>query len=495
MQRDLTSFRAEHWLYLFLAIHLFCWTLAPALIRYNLPLDAIEGTIWGQHLQWGYDKNPFLNGWLTALATHFSHESGWTIYLFSQLSVVICFWAVWQLAKILLPPIYALISVMILEGAQYYNFHAIDFNDNTLELSTWALTIYYFYRALQTQKNTAWIFTGIFAGLALMAKYYTIVLLGSMLLFLLLHTETRRQLKTLPPYIGILTFAGLIAPHFVWLFNHDFITLKYVQLRAYTPPDWKNHFIFPISFIWQQVQVFLPAFLLLSLFLLGKKSSEKKSISVSAFDLSFLHWMCFAPMLLTACISLLFGTVLRAGYGMPLLSFWGVLLLVTMQPQITLHKLHRWLIGFFTLLSLTVFFYFISLTDSNDASTANFPGQEIAQFTTRLWRDTYHTPLKYVAGSRWIGGNIGFYSPDHPTVFVEWKEEHSPWINTQDLAQQGAMFVWGITDNEILPDEIKMKFPQLTKEDVLVFSFKRNTKNINPIKIGIAFLPPKKLMT
>src|SRR5579872_3260097 len=112
--------RVERWFYIFLAAHLLCWTLTPLLVRYNLPLDSIEGTIWGHQLEWGYDKNPYLNGWLTALATRLGGQSGWMIYLFSQLSVIACFFAMWQLAKKILPPVYALLSVLLLENIQYY---------------------------------------------------------------------------------------------------------------------------------------------------------------------------------------------------------------------------------------------------------------------------------------------------------------------------------------------------------------------------------------
>src|SRR5690349_17952813 len=133
MQTKLFSpFRTERWLYIFIGLHLLLWTLVPALVRDNLPLDSIEGTIWGHQLEWGYDKNPFLNGWLTALATYLDGNKDWMVYLFSQLSVVACFWAVWQLGKKMLPATYAFIAVLILEGIQYFNFHAIDFNDNTL---------------------------------------------------------------------------------------------------------------------------------------------------------------------------------------------------------------------------------------------------------------------------------------------------------------------------------------------------------------------------
>ena len=131
---------AERWLYLVIAIHVFAWTIVPYLIRFNLPLDAIEGTIWGQQLQWGYDKNPYFNGWLSRIAIILDNHTGWGTYLFSQLSVAVCFWATWKLANKILPSTYALLGVLILEGVQYFNLHAIDFNDNTLELALWALT-------------------------------------------------------------------------------------------------------------------------------------------------------------------------------------------------------------------------------------------------------------------------------------------------------------------------------------------------------------------
>ncbi|MBV9575932.1 MAG: glycosyltransferase family 39 protein, partial [Gammaproteobacteria bacterium] len=188
MNTALKNLPTERYVYIFIGLHLILWTIVPILVRYNLPLDSIEGTIWGHQLEWGYDKNPFLNGWLTALATYIDGQSGWMVYLFSQISVAICFWATWQLAKKILTPLYAFISILILEGVQYYNFHAIDFNDNTLELGLWALTIYFFYKALcaHTKRSAgiAWILTGLFAALGMMAKYYTAALLAAMALFL-----------------------------------------------------------------------------------------------------------------------------------------------------------------------------------------------------------------------------------------------------------------------------------------------------------------------
>ena len=487
-------FSATQWVSLFIAVHLVCWTLLPALIRYNLPLDAIEGTIWGHQLEWGYDKNPYMNAWLTALASQLGGASGWTIYLFSQLSVIVCFWAVYRLGSDILGPIYALIGTLMLEGVQYFNFHSIDFNDNTLELGLWGATIYCFYRAMKCQPHTAsatflWIFVGIFAGLGMMAKYYTITLIASLCLFMLSSKDNRKQFATLSPYAGLLAFLIVTLPHVVWLFAHDFITVKYVFARASSMPHWTNHFFFPAQFAWQQMEVFLPALILFSVFFYrGKKGST--AIQLSPFDRHFLLIVGFGPIALTLLLSLICGTNLRAGWGAPLLSLWGLALIALLHPRITPFKLYGFIVSVFALMAALLLGYFFSLTHSHTTTSANFPGQKLADTITQIWHDTYHRKLDYIAGSRWAGGNIAFYSPDHPAVFIEWSHEKAPWIDLNALKEKGGVFVWDITGKETLPAAVKQAFPQLQTATVMEFDWHRNQHRLEPAKIGMAILPP-----
>ena len=484
-----------NWLYLFICLHLFFWTLIPALVRNNLPLDAIEGTVWGHQLELGYDKNPFLNGWLTALATFLDGQSGWMIYLFSQLSVAICLLMVWKLAKKMLPPAYALISVLLLEALQYFNFHAIDFNDNTLELSLWALTIYFFYKSLRWPNKLSWILTGVFAGLSMMAKYYAAALLAPMFLFLILRQENRKQLTTVAPYLGLLTFLIIILPHTIWLFFHQFITVHYVFVRTSSTPNWTNHLYFPVLFTVQQIEVFAPAILMLGLLFIGKRPAstlQTKKISLMSFDRQFLFFVGLGPFLVTILLAFIFGITLRAGWGMPLLSLWGIILVATLKPTLSTHKLYRFIALSFILMFVLLIGYAFSLIYSKDQTSANFPGRDIAQALTKEWRDTYHTPLAYVAGSRWIGGNIEFYSPDHPTVFMEWNKTKTTWINERDMEQKGAIFVWEEDRKQSLPDEVKKRYPQLLTASIREFNLRNNKYNLPPVKVGVAILPPRK---
>ncbi len=496
MQNPLTThIRTDRWLYAFLSIHLIAWTLVPALIRHNLPLDSLEGAMWGHQLEWGYDKNPFLNGWLTALAVHWSDASGWMIYLFSQLSVILCFWAVWRLAKEILSPAHALIAVLMLEVVQYYNFHAIDFNDNTLELSLWTLTTYYFYRALSPRypaKIVEWLFTGLFAALGMMAKYYTAVLLAPMATLLFVDPKHRQQLTTVPPYVGLLLFSVICFPHMVWLCHHDFITINYVFKRAGNVSHWTNHLLYPANFAWQQLLAFLPA-LLMGLTLGSQRTPAIASHHASASDRRFLLIIGLGPFLITLCLSLCLGITLRAGWGMPLLSLWSILWLAYWQPSLSHASLYRFItLTLFAMGSLLIG-YSVYVTQVAKNSSANFPGKEIASRLTQAWTERYHTKLAYVAGDRWLGTNIGFYSTDHPSIFPEFNAARAPWIHLNDLRQHGGLLVWEINgEDTAIPAKVLKAFPTVSDHQVMVFDWVRSRPHATPIRIGVAFLAPQK---
>lgn len=486
-------FRADRWLYAFITMHLLLWTLIPALVRDNLPLDAMEGATWGHQLEWGYDKNPFLNGWLTALATQLGHYADWPVYLFSQLSVVICFWAVWKLAKHMLPPVYAFIAVVVLEGIQYYNVHAIDFNDNTLELGLWALTGYCFYQALRHSTYRNWILTGLFAGLGMMTKYYTAALLAGMALFLLTDSDNRKLLATRAPYAGLGVFILLLIPHFLWLRSHDYVTVMYMFERASNTPRWSNHYLYPLQFSALQLQALLPATLLYACLFLGKKNPSAinaGTVSLSPFNHAFLMWVAVAPFVMTVLLSIIAGITLRGGWGTPLLSWFGIVLVSLIQPSLTIRKMHRFLALVFTLMLASLAAYSYSLLDSDTPSSANYPGREIAQAVTQQWRAQTGKPLRYVAGPRWVSGNVGLYSPDHPAVYLEWSKRHAAWIDEEQLRRQGAVFVWEISDKERLPPAVQQHFAGLHSPVVLEFDWHRNRRHLAPIKIGMAILPP-----
>ncbi len=131
---------------------------------------------------------------------------------FNQLAVAICFFTIWQLSKEFCLPCQHLRAVLLLESIQYFNFHTIDLSDNLLELPLWGLNHLFFYYAVHSTKLTDWLYTGFFAGLSMMAKYYSGMLLLAMFLFLL-STPSLRQSLNLNLLSRCSNFLLVITPH------------------------------------------------------------------------------------------------------------------------------------------------------------------------------------------------------------------------------------------------------------------------------------------
>jgi 4-amino-4-deoxy-L-arabinose transferase-like glycosyltransferase len=484
------------WLYILIIVHILLWTLIPALLRHTLPMDALEGFVWGQHWQLGYDRNPWLNAWITHLAVAFGGTSGWLVYLCSQLSVAACFWAVWQLGKEILNPYYALISVFALETIQYYTLAAVDFNDNVLEIGLWALSILFFYRALKNQKIISWLLTGVIAALAMMAKYYTIMLLIPMFGFVLYNKEARKSFHKPGIYLAICTFFLFCLPHCIWLLQNHFATLNYALMRTTTLPTTPDFHSTALYFLLIHLINFLAPLLLLAIFCFGKKSRETKYLAiptmVNSFDKNYLLTVSFGPLLLTVIFASTTHATLHSMWGTPLMSFWVLALLAFVQPKLTKVKIHTFIIVtsliFFAILGT----YSYAIIYNGYQSSANYPGKKIASYILQKWDTTYKSKPNYVLGSRYTAGNIAYFAPQKIYAYMLDDKTETKIDQTilQNANHNGAIFVWQL-DKKEMPDKTLSKiFPRLQTMQTQSFSWERNNDK-PPLNVGFAFLPPE----
>lgn len=481
----------NRWFFLFILFHLLLWTLLPSLVRYHLPMDSIEGALWGHQLEWGYDKNPFVNAWITAFAMKVSNYKDSVIYLMSQLAVVTCFYATWRLAKRIVSPPLAFLSIILLEGIQYYHLHSIDLSDNLLELAAWSLTIYAFYCAVRGSK-IAWIWTGLFSGLAMVTKYYSGFLLLSLAIFLLTEKSARLQLRTMPPYLGLMIFTLVIMPHVYWLVTHDYMTISYMLARTDNIPHWSNHFVFPMMFLYEQLLIALPTFLLYGSLFLGRSRDFSQGYShcvYQSFDKRFLFCAALLPFIFTLLVSFLFNLKLHAGWGSPLMTLWPLALFVFVgSPSLSMTKLRAITGTVIVLMSVLGMVYAYSLVCPTTSSSANFDGKRLAKTLTEEWHQRYHTPLPYVAGSRFLVGSMAYYSPDHPTGWIDWNSKISPWVHEDDVKKRGAIFIFYANDK--LPEHLKAQFPHMLTPEVKELAWLRNRHHLRPEKIKVIYVPP-----
>src|SRR5579864_3922478 len=169
----------------FAALHIVVWTALPTWLYRNLPLDLIEALTYGREWQLGYDKLPPLPWWLVEGAYRlFGHDLAY--YALAQVTVIAALAAVWATARPLVGPLGALLSILIADGLHYFNYTAVKFNHDVVQLPLWALAGYAFHRALRGRGLGSWLVLGASIGAAVWAKYFVIVLALPLGLFLLL---------------------------------------------------------------------------------------------------------------------------------------------------------------------------------------------------------------------------------------------------------------------------------------------------------------------
>ncbi|HET7849647.1 MAG TPA: glycosyltransferase family 39 protein, partial [Pseudolabrys sp.] len=326
---------------LFLAVHAAVWIALPTLLYANLPLDLIEALIYGREWQLGYDKLPPLPWWLVEIAYRLvGHDFAY--YLLAQIAVVAAFACVWALARPLVGPAWALAAVLIIDGLHYFNYTAVKFNHDVIQLPFWALAGFAFHRALREGRPRHWLLLGIAIGMSLWAKYFVVVLAAPMVLFVPIDRDARKVLATPGPYIAIAAALVVMAPHLVWLVQNDFLPFAYAEHRAVPSRGLIDHVWHPLQFAIGQLFFLLPALAIASpLFARAKAAEPTAAIHADAFDRRIVAWLAFGPLLAVLAMAAVSGRGTIAMWGYPLWLFLGLWLVLTARRSLNGERLAR----------------------------------------------------------------------------------------------------------------------------------------------------------
>ena len=453
---------SKKWFLGFCALHLFLWTIIPTFFFMNIYMDTAESIAWGYQWQLGYSKHPPLSGWIAATFTGMGPFVGFQMYLLGSILALVTFWAIWRLAGRILSPVKALISVLLLDCALYYNCYCARIDPDTVQLPFWALVFLTFYIALKEEKLYQWLLVGFCCALVVYTKYSAVLIFVPMVVVILFTKEGRRQLFKPGVYLCFILFIICLVPHLVWLYHDGFQVVSYAYSASGVTEATKCSFLGSLlsclNFIGAQLGFAALMLLMILSFLFAKRD---KATSVNLFDKQFLLIMGIGPLFLILLYPILLRNLLMPRWGFPLFSLFGIIAMVWINPVIT-KKIFRRFIAMFLIIiciisvSFSIFYgYWAANVNGNYRPWSYFPGENIANKLTNLWHERYHTPLKYVAGSHYLVAYITAYSKDHPIPFFDWSKSKSGWINIEDMKKNGAIFVWWNGDYKSIPDKKK----------------------------------------
>jgi 4-amino-4-deoxy-L-arabinose transferase-like glycosyltransferase len=477
-----------------LALHLVVWTLLPALLSENLHFDLVENLALGKEWQIGYWKHPPLPWWAGDLATRLTGRFE-ALYLLGSLSVLLCFYAVWLLAREVAGEFTALIAVLALEAINFYNFSAVKFSHDQIQLPFWAFTSLFFYRALIRGRLTDWALAGMFLAGAFWSKYAAFVLAATLGLFLLFDPQARRAWRTPGPWVMAAAFALVIAPNAWWLVHNEFMPFQFVDERARAAAHWYQYVLYPLQWTGSQALGLAPALALLAL--LYRRADlpwPPASDATAAFNRRYVTALALGPFLLTTVVATVLGRLVITRWGYPLWTFAPLALLLWLRPGDDPVRLRRYAAGAIAALLAYPLVYIAAEIGEpflRDRQKGNqFPGQAMADAITRAWRDAYGTPLIYAGGTEIAVHNLAVYSPDRPHVLPHVTPKFGPWIDMNDLRRRGAVLVWEDGDPEARFDEWRKTLGPFDIQPLLVLP-RQTWHPVKPVGIGYAFVPPR----
>ena len=173
--------------------------------------------------------------------------------------MVIAFALVFVTARSVVGAAGALVAVLIVDGLHYFQYTAVKFNHDVVQLPFWALAGYAFHAALKRGGIGYWLLLGVAFGGALWAKYFVVVLAAPYALFMLFDAKARRAFATPGPWLALVVALVVASPHLVWLLQTDFLPFAYVSHRAEPVRGWFDHIRHPAVFAASQIFFALPS--------------------------------------------------------------------------------------------------------------------------------------------------------------------------------------------------------------------------------------------
>ncbi|MFB0526478.1 MAG: glycosyltransferase family 39 protein, partial [bacterium] len=225
-----------------------------------LPLSADEAYIWqwSRHLDLCYYDHPPMTAFFVAFFTLFKSTlftvrlapivliSGTTVlvYLLAKEMFQDERVAFWSGLLVNIAPIFAVGAVIITT-----DFPLVFF---------WILTLYFVYKATNSQKQYWWWLSGLALGFSLLTKFIAIFIPISVFLFLLFSKEKRKWLRRKEPYLALLLSLLVFSPVIIWNASREWVTFKFNLGMRYRSGDVSLKFKYFLEYFGGQSLVLSP---------------------------------------------------------------------------------------------------------------------------------------------------------------------------------------------------------------------------------------------
>ncbi|MFP4614709.1 MAG: glycosyltransferase family 39 protein [Thiohalorhabdus sp.] len=179
---------------------------------------------WSREPDWGYYSKPPMVAWLIQATTAVVGDTALGVKAGSLLLYPATSLVVFALANRLYGPVAGLLAGVAFATLPGVSFGSMVINTDVPLLFFWALGLWFFLRALETDAHRNWLGAGAALGLGLLSKYTMAAFAGSAFLYLLAVPGLRGRLARPGPYLALGAGLLLFLPNLLWNARHGFIS-------------------------------------------------------------------------------------------------------------------------------------------------------------------------------------------------------------------------------------------------------------------------------
>jgi 4-amino-4-deoxy-L-arabinose transferase-like glycosyltransferase len=447
--------------------------------------DMAEAYAWGREFRLGYNQHPPFWAWVCGLWFLIFPRANWAFAILSMLNAGAGLLGAWALIGRFVDGDRRVAATALLALMPFYSFLAYKYNANSIFLSLWPWTLYAFLGALRGRGLAASLGFGVMMGISLNSKYYALTLAATCLIAALASIELRRYLRSASPYVSVAAALVLWAPHLYWLAASGAPPIRYLE-RVSGRSFAEAGFFAASAVIGAALQQIVAV---------GVVAGAWRGRGESTLDSEnrrLLLILALAPVVLSVAAALALRTKISSNMLIGVFPLSPLVAIVWLRPDPA--RLRLWALKGASIVSLGALALspFVAVgkawygRDSEDFE----PRREAAVAATAFWRSVTEAPLAFVAGSFRYDNAAVFYSPDHPSAFVDFDYFGNRWASPEKIAAQGLLSVCRKDDSVCIAKTAEFATPAARRGEIAL-AHKAYGRTRAPVDFIITAIPPR----
>ena len=424
-----------------LAAYCAVWTLYAVLAKasQDIHFDMGEMVAWSREVGLGTPKHPPLPAWLVGAWFGIFPLDEWAYYLLAVAMAAAALWVAWAVSARYLAAEKQAAGLALLTLVPFFNFHALKYNANTAMMPLWALTTWFFLRSFETGRIGFAALAGVAAAAAMLAKYWSIVLLAALAIAALCDSRRRRYFGSAAPYVTMAAGAAALSPHVAWLYLHDFAPFGYA-LESH-PATVAQALLSGVGYLAGALGYAAAPILIAAVAAKPARAAIAEALWPDDPQRRLAVMVFILPLLLP--------TLLAAATAERVVSLWSIagmtLLPVVLlsSPRIAISRMAA--IGILAIaVALPVLAIAAAPIVAMATHLAGVPNYArhyrlVAQAAEKVWRETTDRKLQLVGSYNNLLYGTVFYFADRPSTYEIVSPAVTPWADEARISRDGIL--------------------------------------------------------